>query len=109
MTAHRMNWDATAFVVFNLDRQRCALYIPGKQYPEFVQIKRGLELLIHERKMIGFGQRGVDGWSEFAHIEVWRHPEEGMRPTKKEISRSMLRLERSLRILFDVRFWKEQD
>ncbi len=72
-----MNWDATGFVVINLDRQRCALYIPGQTYPELVDIKRGLELLIYQRKMIGFGERRVDRWREFAHIEVWRHPDEG--------------------------------
>ena len=73
-----MNWDCTGFVVINLDRQRCALFIPGQSFPELVDIKRGLELLIHQRKLIGFGERRVDGWREFAHIEVWRHPDEGV-------------------------------
>ena len=73
----QMNWDATGFVVVCLNRQRCALFIPGQPYPDIIDIKRGLELLVNQRKMIGFGERVVDGWKEFAHIEVWRHPGEG--------------------------------
>ena len=80
-----MNWDATGFVVINLDRQRCALFIPGQPFPEFVGIKRGLELLIHQRKMIGFGERRVDSWREFAHIEVWFNPNEGSEKRKNII------------------------
>ena len=101
-----LNWDVAGFVVINVSRQRCCVYYPGSP-PDFVNINSALDLLSRSTALFAFAQRSQGESVEFAHVEVWRHPGEAMRPKRKLIDRTLHRIIKVITERYDVRFYRE--
>ncbi len=95
----------SGFVVINVSRQRCCIYYPGSP-PEFVDIRSALDLLSRNTALFAFAQRS-QGESSYAHVEVWRHPGEALRPKRKLIDRILDRIVKVITERYDVRFYRE--
>ena len=95
----------SGFVVINVSRRRCCIYYPGSP-PEFDDIRSALDLLSRNTALFAFAQRS-QGESSYAHVEVWRHPGEAMRPKRKLIDRTLDRIVKVITERYDVRFYRE--
>ena len=92
-------------MVINVSRQRCCVYCPGSP-PEFIDIRSALDILSRNAALFAFAQRS-HGECSFAHVEVWRHPEESVRPKRKLIDRTLNRIVKVITERYDVRFYRE--
>ena len=101
-----LNWDVAGFVVINVSRQRCCVYYPGSP-PDFVNINSALDLLSRNTALFAFAQRSQGESVEFAHVEVWRHPGEAMRPKRKLIDRTLDKIVKVITERYAVRFHRE--
>jgi len=102
-----LNWDITGLVIINIGRQKCMLLMPGQLSPDFVDIDAGLKRLCLDPNFLGFAERHKDGYSQFACVEAWRHPNEQCRP--KNLDRKLQRVMKVICERFDVRYWKEPE
>ena len=104
--ALEFNWDVAGLVLINISRQRCCVYYSGSP-PEFVDIRSALDLLSKNVSIFAFAQRTQGESVEYAHVEVWRHPGEAMRPKRKLIDRTLDRIFKVITERYDVRFYRE--
>ncbi len=105
--ALELNWDVAGFVVINVSRQRCCVYYSGSP-PEFVDIRSALDLLSWSTALFAFAQRSQGESVEYAHVEVWRHPGESLRPKRRLIDRTLDRIVKVITERYDVRFYREE-
>ena len=102
-----LQWDIVGIIVLNITRQKALCYRAG-QTPEFADINSALFWLRSFPTALGIMQRSRGEEIEYAHVEVWWDPQEGLRTkAAKVLEKVLIRLTKTIVDRFShVTFWR---